>query len=168
MMKRTLVEIKDDIIRIIPESPPLFKFGAFTSHSGVHLPDKIDCDALTPADWDTMAAWVARYVDFKAVVGIPTGGLQFAAALERYCKPGGYTLIVDDVLTTGASMEEARLKVKGPSFGVVIFARGQLPNWVIARFIEIDPTYPSRSLHYQTSVSFSGIEENKNADSDPA
>ena len=114
----------------------LFKSGTFTSHSGVHLPDKIDCDALTKADWDTLAAWVAQRVDFKAVIGIPRGGLAFAAALQPYCKPKGCTLIVDDVLTTGASMEETRKIVKGLSCGVVVFARGQLPNWVIARFTE--------------------------------
>lgn len=115
---------------------PLFKYGAFTSHSGLHLPDKIDCDALTKADWDTLAAWVARRIDFKAAIGIPNGGLAFAQALQQHCKPKGCTLIVDDVLTTGASMEKARCSVEGLSCGVVVFARGKLPDWVIARFIE--------------------------------
>lgn len=114
---------------------PLFKHGAFTSHSGLRLPDKIDCDALTEADWATNAAWVATRMKFGKVIGIPSGGLPFAKALERYATEGP-TLIVDDVLTTGRSMEEAR-REHPDALGVVLFSRtAEVPRWITARFIE--------------------------------
>lgn len=117
----------------------IFKSGAFTSHSGVLLPDKIECDALMVGDWGCMAAWVARHMTFQNVVGVPRGGLEFAAALQQYCKPDGHwhVLIVDDVLTTGASMERMREQYPGAA-GAVIYARGQLPDWVIARFLDTE------------------------------
>lgn len=118
------------------ESIALFKYGAFTSHSGLHLPDKIDCDALTKADWDTLAAWVARRVGFGKVVGIETGGNKFAEALQQHCSPFGPVLIVDDVLTTGKSMEEARAQYPD-AVGAVVFSRTKnIPEWIIARFVE--------------------------------
>jgi hypothetical protein len=51
-------------------------------------------------------------------------------------------LIVDDVLTTGASMEAARAKLWPGSLplGVVIFARGPCPDWVWPIF-RLDPTF---------------------------
>jgi orotate phosphoribosyltransferase len=40
-------------------------------------------------------------------------------------------LIVDDVLTTGKSMEEMRKKHSNVlTIGVVLFARGKCPKWV--------------------------------------
>lgn len=115
----------------------LFKFGAFTSHSGVHLSDKINCDALTLEDWDTLAAWVACRINFRQVVSIPTGGDKFAAALDKHRKSNGCILIVDDVLTTGKSMEKMlRQYPYGEVRGAVVFARGPVPSWVIARFVE--------------------------------
>lgn len=117
----------------------LFKYGAFTSHSGLHLPDKIDCDALTKDDWDTLAAWVARCVGFGKVVGIETGGSKFAEALQQHCSPFGPVLIVDDVLTTGKSMEEMRQKFNPCEtvYGAVVFSRTKdIPKWIIARFVE--------------------------------
>lgn len=68
------------------------------------------------------------------VVGIPRGGLRFAAALRPYAVLHSDTvLIVDDVLTTGASMKEMRSLKESQGYhtiGLVIFARKQPPTWV--------------------------------------
>lgn len=56
--------------------------------------------------------------------------------LEKYeNKQSHNLLIVDDVLTTGTSMIEAKNKElnnynEKHIQGVVIFARGEIPNWV--------------------------------------
>ena len=67
---------------------------------------------------------------------MPRGGVRFAKALEKYAgDPEGVNIIVDDVLTTGASMEEAKKKLGwSDAFGVVIFSRGPKPDWVKAIF----------------------------------
>ena len=128
----------DDAMRppLIGEPPHLFVSGEFTAHSGDVLPFKIDCDALTDADLDTLAAEFARRsVRFREVHGIPRGGIRFAAALARYATGSSLDplLIVDDVLTTGASM--ATIHDLAPhSIGVVIFARGPCPPWVTPLF----------------------------------
>ena len=107
----------------------------FCSHSGISLPWKIDADALTNDDLGALAKLVADRIGFWRVVGIPRGGLRFAEALEPYVRWIGSkptVLIVDDVLTTGKSMENAKLQF-GEYFnvtGVVIFARTVCPHWV--------------------------------------
>jgi len=109
----------------------LFKLGDFILHSGQKGHFKIDCDALTELDLKTLADIIAKEFRFSKVVGIPTGGTKFAEACEVWTKQHGPLLIVDDVLTTGASMEEE--KEKHPYLhviGVVIFARGACPSWV--------------------------------------
>jgi orotate phosphoribosyltransferase len=112
---------------------PLIEYGQFASHSGLMLPWKIDCDALTDEDLDGLAQIVARKLAFSKAVGVPTGGIRFAQALRRYATPGYPILVADDVLTTGRSMEEVRNSLMldpRPILGVVIFARGPVPNWV--------------------------------------
>ena len=129
----------------------LFIDGPFTSYSGVRLPFKINCDALTDADLATLAAQVAAKITFRRVAGIPRGGLRFADALQPYAQDrfkinmpmtivDDTVLIVDDVLTTGESMILARGHLlsaclledgwRPPVLGVVIFARGPCPTWV--------------------------------------
>lgn len=114
--------------------PDLFVDEPFRSHSGLDLAWKIDCDALTDADLATLAAQVHRkFSHFHRVVGVPRGGLRFATALEPYADPKvyGVTLIVDDVLTTGASMEKMRDSLATDYvIGVVIFARTPCPRWI--------------------------------------
>lgn len=114
----------------------LFQSGNFTLHSGQESAWKIDCDALTDADLDTLAQMVAQKIRFMAVVGVPTGGLRFAAALRKYVNHHDDHLpwlIVDDVLTTGKSMDEMRASLD-PSqayLGIVIFSRADyLPLWI--------------------------------------
>ena len=38
----------------------LFQLGKFTSHAGKELNWKIECDALTDADWECLAEMIAR------------------------------------------------------------------------------------------------------------
>jgi orotate phosphoribosyltransferase len=117
----------------------LFVHGDFTSHSGRRLPFKIDCDALTDADLDALARRFSSRRSYSKAVGIPTGGDRFAAILQRYAWDRDHhpLLIVDDVLTTGASMETARRdRGNEPVIGIVIFARGPCKNWITPLFVE--------------------------------
>jgi len=117
----------------------LFQNTEFTGHAGGTLPFKIECDELSDADIETLAKIIARKFSLKEVQGIPRGGDRLAKALEKYCSPVGETvLLVDDVLTSGMSMEEARRELGDSVQGVVIFARGTLPDWVEAVFVLSD------------------------------
>lgn len=114
-------------------APPLFQKIDFTSHAGLALHWKIECDALTIEDWDGLAQMAVEILPpFGEVEGIPTGGIRFADALAPFATEGPL-LIADDVLTTGGSMEQFRaLHSRGAHtcFGVVAFARGACPDWV--------------------------------------
>ncbi len=137
----------------VPPEPPkstLFRAGEFHTHSGQVLNWKIECDALTDDDLETVAAQLATLVyPFTRVVGVPDGGLRLARAMEKYCGwPakcfGGVpakviVLLVDDVLTTGASMEAAREMFHCETKGAVIFARGPCPSWVMPLFTLTQP-----------------------------
>lgn len=116
----------------------LFVDGEFVAHSGETLSFKIDADALTDTDLATLAAEIARRViPFSRVHGIPRGGLRLAAKLRWYCVWADLAppLIVDDVLTTARSMEEAKALVGSNSIGAVIFARGPCPDWIMPLFV---------------------------------
>ncbi len=111
----------------------LFQDGRFQSHGGETLNWKIECEALTDVDikclaWRTVELIGGTY----AVEGVPTGGLRFAKALKKFMHMSVDILIVDDVLTTGASMEEQRAGREAK--GIVIFARGPCPDWVTPLF----------------------------------
>lgn len=111
----------------------LIRFGWFASHSKFQLPWKIDADALSDDDVSALADIIRCKFSFGHVEGIPKGGLRLAKALLPHATPGHPLLIVDDVLTTGASMERAREQtagVVGHTIGVVIFARGRCPDWI--------------------------------------
>ena len=114
----------------------MFRWGNFTSNAGLELPFKIDLDALTDVDWDCLAQMVAAEFTFSHVEGVPTGGLKFAEALKPYAMPGwrdGVLLIVDDVLTTGGSME--RQRAGREALGVVAFSRVRaVPIWITPIF----------------------------------
>lgn len=121
----------------------LFRLGSFKLHSGGHSDWKIDLDALDDEDVAMLAKLGARLVGkFDCVTGIPRGGLRLAEAVSEYISDdeGAPCLIVDDVLTTGGSMEKAKeelLSEAAPGtrvIGLVAFARGPCPPWVKAVF----------------------------------
>ncbi len=118
---------------------PLFQSGSFTLNSGLTSPLKIECDALNEHDWATLAYLVSSKYDFRRVTGVPTGGTIFAKALQPYASrnPSHPHLIVDDVLTTGGSMErmKAELQTKKTIYdtvylGIVVFSRNDPPEWI--------------------------------------
>lgn len=116
----------------------IFQTGLYTLHSGEESTFKIECDVLTDSDLDTLALLIKDKFDFSLVIGIPTGGTRFAEALVKYEKhnKSNAMLIVDDVLTTGKSMEEYRYNILDgrENIGVVIFARGPCPDWIVPIF----------------------------------
>lgn len=114
---------------------PLFRYGNFTLASGATSTWKIDCDALTSEDWDALAAMAVQILPpFGYVEGVPQGGIPFANALRRYRTEGSKTLLIaEDVVTTGGSMERFR-GGRALTIGVVVFARGRCPEWVIPLF----------------------------------
>jgi orotate phosphoribosyltransferase len=110
----------------------LFQAGDFRLASGVRSPWKIDCDALVPADWTTLALMLRdRLPPFGAVEGVPAGGLRLAEALAPYATTGPL-LVVDDVWTTGGSWE--RWRAGREAVGAVVFARGPVPPHITALF----------------------------------
>ena len=119
----------------------LFQSGNFTLNSGRKATWKIECDALTDEDVATMAAMLAELLPpFGDVVGVPRGGLRLAAALERFTSDSTTTLIADDVLTTGGSLERMRASLRAERdeswdfVGAVLFARGPCPSWITPLF----------------------------------
>lgn len=128
----------------------LFQKMNFISHAGLPLTWKVECDALTDADWAAIAYVVSRNIKFTSVHGIPRGGLAFAKALNEYKEDRGpddeLILIADDVLTTGKSMEEKRVWIlerephlKDKIRGVVLFNRAPCYPWWIVPVFSIHP-----------------------------
>lgn len=116
----------------------LFQRGNFTLHSGEKSKWKIECDALSWEDWDTLAMMIVertRPLLFAKVIGVPRGGLKLARALMPYqVIKSGPTLVVDDVLTTGNSILEVVQGQLGPCIAWVVFARGVCPPGINALF----------------------------------
>ena len=108
----------------------LFVEGDFVGHSGGELHWKIECDALSDADWKCLARMISEIETrpFQSAIGIPRGGVKLGMYLNEYStqNPKHPYLICDDVLTTGGSMVEFRDKYfrKSDSFGWVIWSRG--------------------------------------------
>jgi orotate phosphoribosyltransferase len=117
----------------------LFEKKSFIMHSGEKSDFKIECDTLTSEDIETLAYLISRRFEFNGVYGIPTGGVKIANALKKYTNKKAIDyLIVDDVITTGNSMEEAadKFKYREPIIGVVLFARNRYPisRWIYPMF----------------------------------
>lgn len=109
--------------------------------SGQKSDFKIECDALTDEDWECLAYFISKKVNFHSVRGIRWGGVKLEIHLQKYCiKDDLPLLICDDVLTTGNSMTKERDEFiskgikKKDIRGVVIFARGKCPNWITPLF----------------------------------
>lgn len=127
------------------EQNNLLQSGEFISHSGKKLNYKIDCDFLTDDDIYTVASIIASKTKFDRVIGIPSGGIRLQNTLVPYLGWAQRILIVDDVLTTGASMEEKKEELIedhngyiSDIVGWVIFARGELPDWINAVFTVVE------------------------------
>jgi len=140
--KEDRIKLAKQLIPIIKkaveaERKVLFQLGNFTLHSGDKSDFKIDCDAFTNKDLECIAYLISRRHKFGKVIGIPEGGLKLAEALEQYITEGA-TLIVDDVLTTGKSMEKARTHCKGEVIGVVVFTRNECPDWIRPLFSMVE------------------------------
>jgi len=121
----------------------LFERGEFTSNAGLTLDFKIDCDALTDEDIETLAKIIGISIGFSKAISVPTGGDRLTAALVPYEDVAYDTiLIVDDVLTTGGSMERVKNELIHDDeygeydeiIGVVVFARGECPDWITPIF----------------------------------
>lgn len=118
----------------------LFQLQNIKLHSGEWSPFKIECDVLTEADWECLGHLIASKINFSRVFGIPNGGLRLAAVLKRWetNSINGNTLIVDDVFTTGRSMEEKRFELMDAGYkdiiGAVVFARRSCPYWIKSVF----------------------------------
>lgn len=117
----------------------LFRYGGFRLRSGLQTSWKIDCDALTKRDWEALA-WMARLLlePYSRVVDCGGASKPFAEALRRIITIPGKTLIADDVLTTGSTMDSMRHKIGKEDgeecIGIVAFARGRCPAWITPLF----------------------------------
>ena len=118
----------------------LFVEETFVGHSGGTLHWKIEMDALTDAEWKCIARMIMEHQKdfFQAAIGIPRGGLKLSGYLNEYCThaPTDPYLLVDDVLTTGGSMEEFKkehFKDK-KTIGWVVFARRKPADWINTLF----------------------------------
>ena len=120
----------------------LFQSVNFKSHSGLNLTWKIEMDALSDQDWFTIKKMIMEITPpFREAVGIPSGGVKLGDLLNEHAtgKEGDPICIVDDVLTTGGSMEYflsqyQRNRRPFTAIGWVVFARTQCPPWVKALF----------------------------------
>ncbi len=113
----------------------LFERKPFKMASGGVARYTIQSKALSDEDISTLAWLISEKGDIRDIYGVTEGGHRLAAALEKYRSKQGVRLIVDDVLTTGASMEAARVKTGWhDAVGVVIFSRGPCPDWVLPIF----------------------------------
>lgn len=114
-------EMRDDLVdrvaaalREARQDGSLFVEGEFTAHSGATLHEKIECDALTEADWYCLARMIHRRLAgrYLEAIGVPRGGVLLAQKLNALSRADQDTLgprptlIVDDVLTSGSSLRE--------------------------------------------------------------
>lgn len=112
--------------------------GDFVLRSGNKSGYKFECDALTGADWEGVAAAVMEELGlppFQHAVGVPRGGVPLARAMNRHACPGDSSLpflVCEDVVTTGASMERFREECFKDEHvvGVAFICRGSCPDWV--------------------------------------
>jgi orotate phosphoribosyltransferase len=115
--------------------------GDFTLRSGKKSGYKVECDALTTADWEGIAAAIVEegiLPPFSGVSGVPRGGIPLADAMRKYVTPEARTLLIcEDIVTTGGSMERWREELRrDPAVkfddyvGVCFIARGRCPDWV--------------------------------------
>lgn len=117
-----------------PTIATLFRLGSYRLASGRRSSWKVECDALGPSDWETLAlvADDRLRLRFRLAVCVPSGGAPLARAMRQYERRDGPVLICDDVLTTGESMQRELDRFGPDSIGLVAFARGPVPERVSA------------------------------------
>ena len=112
----------------------LFQCGSFRLSSGIESSFKINAHRLTANDWKTLAHMAVFIVPpFSSVIGVPTGGFPFADALRPHARTYGPVLVVDDVLTTGASIRKVAQHYENPIL-LVAFSRTSTHNDIFAVF----------------------------------
>ena len=120
----------------------LFQSIDFKSHSGLDLNWRIECDALSDDEWFTISRMIMELTPpFQQALGIPEGGVKLGDLLNEHATGNEKDpiCIVDDVLTTGESMEYfvSQYRRNHRPFmviGWVVFARVRTPSWVQALF----------------------------------
>ena len=121
----------------------LFQKIDFTSHAGLDLPWKVEMDALSHREWECISHMIRELSPpFREAIGIPRGGNVLGKLLNRHGtgKEEDPICIVDDVLTTGMSMDTYREEMdierwqKSCALGWVVFARVRPPKWIKALF----------------------------------
>ena len=126
----------------------LFQSVDFKSHAGLDLSWKIEMDALDDEEWVTISQMILELSEpFREAIGIPRGGTRLGKLLNQHGtgEKDNPILIVDDVLTTGGSMEDFKRmrEFRNPTkyIGWVVFARGFPPQWCRALFqMPFNPT----------------------------
>lgn len=107
-----------------------------TLNSGRRSTFKIECDNITDAELEAMCALLAQIIPpFSRVSGVPTGGVRVEKAMRRHLSETGPILIVDDLWTTGGSIQRHLTAIDPREYLVaVLFARGETPPGVVALF----------------------------------
>ena len=120
----------------------LFQSIDFKSHAGLDLSWKIEMDVLSYPEWNTICKMILEISPpFHSAIGIPRGGVLLGELLNKHGtgREEDPVCIVDDVLTTGESMEYfvsqyRRNRRPFAAIGWVVFARVETPDWVQALF----------------------------------
>ena len=118
----------------------LIQLGKFTLNSGKESDFKLVADEFINDNLDGLVQLVRRMVGpYGDVYGVPRGGCVIAEELKKYNASvlTNTVLIVDNVLTTGGSMKQARELMSGKYefiVGAVLFARGPCPPWIAPLF----------------------------------
>lgn len=118
----------------------MFKDKKFISRSGKRLKFKIECDSLAFEDIRVFTKIITGNFTYKSV-DMPETGCSPLQLLKhvlelKTSKDGEFdVLIIDDVFTTGNSMEDVKKRHKGKNIiGVVLFSRGKCPKWITPIF----------------------------------
>lgn len=117
----------------------LFQFGEFLLASGKTSKFKLECDAISPEEWHSLARIALPILPpFDYVIPVPRGGYAWGNIFQHYIQPSAHCILfVDDVWTTGGSMTHTlgNYLMEGRRWhGIVLFARGPVPENVTALF----------------------------------
>lgn len=111
-----------------------------TLHSGIPSSFKFDCDDLSRYDCIAAAKWLVPIIgSYSMVEAVPSSSPSvrwFAHGFMGHVSSSGPVLIVDDVFTTGGTMEAQR--AGRDAMGAVIFSRGECPSWIVP-LLELNP-----------------------------